>query len=769
MKKLNESAIQILSMSDALLSTIEEAMSDLVDLIGIGNILYNYSTNEVLPIEDGIYDQLVVKLQNIDYDKFTPGAIPVINTSDIHQYLGVPINKSMEKPFTIMDKHDALWLQEEAWFPSILNYNVPINPMNYIEKPFYLQNSNGYVTKRIRDTTHNHPNLVGTLEKCKFVLTAQAKDLGVAEDSNTKIFERDFIAPLITNGIINNSCIEMIGTLKYDGVSIEADVNTEVISARTRGDTDQNIASDLTPILGGYRFPNAVELDKPIGMKFEAIVRYTDLARMNKIFGTNYINGRTAIIGILGSSDARKFKDFITLVPLQADFGPDAPEMSRLDEITFLNKYYATREYLRYTTFSGRYDNFMYMITSYVHEAEVMRQWSNFMYDGVVLEFADSAIRKKLGRKNSINQYAMAIKFNPLKKLTTFTGFSYTVGQNGQVTPMVHYQPVEFLGSIHTKSTASSLARFQSLDLYIGDTIEVTYVNDVMPYVTKPNLESNIENHKRKPRSEELFPTICPCCGTKLVIGPGTATCPNLDCPDRARQRLSNMMAKLNIKDFSDAAIDTIGIAPFAKLMEMTVNDFSELGPTNKMKLYHQLQNLKANRLPDYRIIGALGFTNIASKTWKLIFSKYPLIDLFNDLKNHEDVRGKLLDIKGIGDATVDTIVNEFDYFYNDLEYIISHYMYIPTYIGNTDAKYIIRVSGFRDQLLMDVLNMIDGVDASDGSVTKSTTILLVPYVGYDSGNVKKANKYNIPIVAVGEFMENPGDWIPGLTDIRQF
>ena len=83
----------------------------------------------------------------------------------------------------------------------------------------------------------------------------------------------------------------------------------------------------------------------------------------------------------------------------------------------------------------------------------------------------------------------MAVKFDPWEKQTIFRGYTYEVGQHGNITPMIHYDPVEFMGTIHTKSTGSSLNRFNNLGLKYGDIINVTYVNDVMPYVSTIDCE----------------------------------------------------------------------------------------------------------------------------------------------------------------------------------------------------------------------------------------------------------------------------------------
>ena len=785
---IQSSIMEILNIPDKDIKDNPSDLQDLVDLITIGNITYNYSDSDVLPIDDGMYDLLVVKLQRVDYDKFTPGSIPV-DIAKINSTYKAKIDKDdkIVKPFTIMADDDRRKL-DESLYPSILNYTKPFDSRSYLYKPFYVDDESMYINKRIRDVSHNYPQLVGTLEKCKFVLDSQAKELGVYKEANVKILERDFMVPLIQQGLINmQQNIQMVGTLKYDGVSIEADVTDKIIAARTRGDTDYNVASDVTPIFEGYTFPNAnqLELDHPIGMKFEAIVRYDDLKRMNEIFGTSYINGRTAIIGILGSSDGWKYRNFITLVPLQVDFG-DGTVVDRVTEIEFLNRYYATREYLRYVTFDSPYHMLMFEIKKYVEEAEYFRAWSQFLYDGVVLEFYDQNIRNILGRKNSINQYAMAIKFNPLKRITIFTGFTYTVGQNGVITPMIHYNPIEFMGAIHTKSTGSSYERFSNLNLFIGDEIYVTYVNDVMPYVSSVDSEHNRANHMRRPNIDEMFPTHCPCCGSKLIMSSKgkTVYCPNMECSERKKQRLSNMLAKLDIKDFSNAAVDMIGNKSLYEMMNMSVDDLSVLGPTDSTKFYNQLQNLKINKLPDYRVIGSLGFTNVAAKKWKLIFQHFTLLELFHlymttkntddhivthDGNEYDSLQDAIANIKGVGPITAQTIVNELPYFERDINYIIQNGMYTQTEIGDRKPKYKIRFSGFRDATLEATLNRFPFIDCDqDSGVTKDTTILLVMNTADPpTSKVSKAIKYGVPVVSVTEFLENSSKFIPEMNDVE--
>lgn len=752
-KMINDRILEILNTPD---SELGNDVYELADIIKIGNYTYNNMDIDALPIDDGVYDLLVSKLLKINPNLFTPGALPVVDNGDRSMYKLDTPNTAI-KPFTFAPPEFESWLSGKSIYPGIIT-KQPVIDIHKKYKAFIMDCSydNNPISKRIRDTSHNYPNLVGTLKKCKFVTDAQAIEKGVYDNPNVDILERDFFAPLLQSGIIDiHTPISMVATLKYDGISIEADVNTEVISARTRGDTDLDKASDVSEILAGYKFPYAHKLDHPIGMKFEAIITNENLHKMNQMFGTKYINGRTAIIGIFGSSEARKYRDFITLVPLQCDTGVP---MDRMVEIDFLNKYYTTDELLRYQEFVLPFNQLLYAIKTFTEEAEKMRPYMTFMYDGVVVEFLDEGLRQLLGRKNSINQYAMAIKFNTLKRITTFKGFTYTIGQNGQVTPMIHYNPVEFMGAIHTKTTGSSLARIRKLDLYKGDQIEVEYVNDVIPYVNKVYSKFNELNHRRPPEPNEVFPKYCPCCGSELYIT-DIAVCTNLNCPERVKQRMSNMLRKLGINDFADSAVEILKVASFHDLMNMTPDDMVELGPTNCIKLYNSLQNLKVNKLEDYRIIGALGFSNIAAKTWKLIFKEISLQQLMES--KPVDLLNQIVSIKGCGQVTAQTIINELGFFYNDLRYIYDHNMFKPT-TGMVDTRHIkVRCSGFRDPELMAALNLDERVDADDNAgVTKDTSILLIPLDGFKSSKVDKAIKYGVRVVPVIDFMEHPNEYI---------
>lgn len=723
----------------------ENDLDILKDILTISNILYNNTDRSLLVLSDGVYDILLEKYKSY-IPSFEVGSFPIqfTNTTEIQNSSNGPI-----KIFTrVPDK--ALLFD---------NLNQMAKPTHeqlllVIMKPVV-----GLGSKNLVNIKHNYPKLVGSLDKTKFVLVADAEEKGVANDSNVKIFERDFFGRQIQNKHFTMfSRLRMLASIKFDGVSIEADVTNIVVGARTRGDAVNDIGADVTNIFYGYRFPDAPKEfwnSTPIGMKFEAIMTQSNIARYNQLTGKTYKNGRTAIIGILGSNDAAKYRDLITLVPLATSL-----EMDRIDEIEFMNMFYTNGVKFMCSEIEGDYTSVLYQIKRFADEAEFMRPYHPFMYDGVVVEHLDENIINSLGRVNAINKWAVAIKFTALKELAMVIGFDWTIGQYGTITPMARYTPVEFYGAIHDKSSCHSYERFKNLNLKLGDIIEVEYVNDVMPYITKPDNSQNASN----PNPMIPFITHCPCCGTELLTTDSGKNkfCPNIRCKARNVKRMVNMLDKLNLKDFAEARIEDLEINSLYELLHCTDADNitkveTIIGPIMAAKLLLTVNHLKSDPINDYDVMGSLGFESIGRRKWKLLLNKLSIQDILS--MNSDQLRHEIKSIKGLGPSAANTIVDQLEFFIDDIKEAISE-MNLITTKGLSFGKKI-RFTGIRNKLLVEKLSKL-GHDIDDkAGVTKDTDILLVPMDGYNKGSkIKDATLYNqsgssIQIIQIDQFINN--------------
>lgn len=711
--------------------------------IKICNLIYD-NFDAMTLVDDGIYDMLMNIYKEVCPNSYQIGSIP----TNIQFQGPVEPNDELDGlyyPFRTIDfdKGETIdqWLFKDSFFEM-----PPFHPEFYdqkIDRTKYPIND-----KVARIVPHKYPKLVGTLDKCKFTLLSEAIKAGVADDPTIKIFERDFLGKHLQMGLLDYNHIDLLVELKMDGMSVEADVTNKIISARSRGDTAQDLADDLTIVFKDYEFPNCPPIDDSFGMKFECIITKTNLEKLGQLRGRPYKNARNGVIGLIKSQDAYVFRDLVTLVPLETSLDIDP-----VTEVKFMNQYYTKDVCLPYAVISGDYNSVLYQVYRFVQEAQKIRPIMNYLYDGVVIHYIDPNIRQKLGRVNSVNQYSIAIKFNPMKKKTIFRGYTYTVGQDGRITPMAHYDPVEFLGTIHTKSSCHSYGRFKELNLAIGDVIDVTYVNDVMPYVTRP-FDGEYVGEFEEQHYPEQFPEYCPSCGTHLIFSEGgagdSAICPNLQCPARTIAKLANMLDKLGIKGFAESSVEKLGVKSFEELMTVGPDRvIPALGEANGNKFLAARQAFLQTPTPDYKLFGAIGFTSIASETWKKILNNIAIPDLLR--MNPYTLTRALMSIKSIGESTANTVVNELPLYRSDIDTI--------TRLPNIRITYhirqkVIRWTGCRDQELENYLNS-QGYDAnSKAGVTKTTDLLIVPYIGYSSSKINKVGP-NTKLVALDEFKNN--------------
>jgi len=698
-------------------------VQDVRTIIKISNILYNNGANALLPVDDEKYDALLIlcRKQQIPY----PVGAPPVQLRNLEEV------QRLETPDTgrkvVMQKIPNK--RKMIYFNQLVSNLTPKRKEDY---EVYINNDTYLIPRKTRNSTHQY-GMCGTLDKCKYVLSSDAKAAGAyLNDPTVQIFERDFLVKYMQMGILDPRHIELIASIKYDGISVEGTVQGDtLIQACTRGDTSNNEASDLTPALSGMKFYRAtgkVDDTEVFGIKFEMIISYDNLRNISIDAGKKYVNARNAVIGILGGLDARKFREYLTPIPLETSL-----DLPRMDELEFLNRYYTRGIDMRYVAIQGSYSEVLYGVKAFVDNANMMRGYMPFQYDGVVVEIMDKGIKKRLGKRGSIPLYAIAIKFPPLKRESIFTHYTFTVGQTGAITPMAHFEPVEFIGAIHDKTTVHSYKRFKELRLASGDKINLTLNNDVIVYLTKP------EQISKNPPEE--FPSVCPSCGNSLMQSDSgdTVYCVNPNCPERTVARLSNLLAKLNVKDVSTETIRALGIKSLKELLEYPYERVKEiLGPVQTDNFMNRIQGLENAQYYDYRIMGAIGFVGIGAEKWKLILSHMKWEDIIH---GDDNMIRSLIVIKGIGPSIVENIIEWRPFFKEDMIIAYEKLNHVSSYGSN--KKIEIRFTGIRDKELEDMFNHHTSGDfnANDGAVTKETHFLIVPFLRFESSKTKRAFK----------------------------
>lgn len=740
----NNDRSEILFTSNEILQG--KRINDLPNIINLCNLIYNNIPNAEPLLPDDIYDRLVVYAKNNNIE-IPIGSIPLNDISSNLIETNTPTSQILRNSQGLIEVVKIVPdIQNKQFF-----YNLSSNSTLPRKEDFIRIHDNTLVERKQRTVSHTY-DMCGTLDKCKYVLNFDAQSSGALQDNSVSIFERDFLYKIISDYRLDPNNLEFVLSLKYDGISVENTIlKDEIIYSVTRGDLSTNEASDLTPIFEGMKFSRATDQPVPeieFGIKFEYIITEANKREVERVFNKSYVNLRNAVIGMTGGLDARLYRDYLTPVPLESSLQFN----DRVHEIQWLNYYYSKGVDFRWALIRGNYNDILYSVKKFVDEAESLREYMGFAYDGVVVELNNINMRNLIGKRGSVPRYAVAIKFDPLKKKSIFTHYTYSVGQDGRITPMAHFEPVEFFGAIHNKTTAHSYKRFKELGLHIGDRVTLTLNNDIIVYIRRAPEQDQDPNN---PNPLVEFPQTCPSCGQPLYVSDSgdSVYCLNLLCPERVVARMTNCLKKLSFKDFSTETVRSLGIKSLKELYNYDHNKMAEiLGPINSQNLIQGLENLKNAGLSDARLIGSIGFDNIAEKTWKLILEQFPIERILScnttELKYLEG-------IKGIGSTTIQTIMDERMYFLEDLMFIFNTFKYTKTPLYNPyNKKYTVCFTGFRDSELENLFK-IKGFDIVE-SVTKNTNILVVSHLGGTSTKITKAFKYMAENYAKGANVPKP-------------
>lgn len=696
---------------------------DIFYILKICNAIYNNAPNILSPVSDEKYDKLIVLCNKLNLE------YPIGSEK---------IDFKMENDLELSKGHTKYIggkLEIVQQIPDVKNYTffsqLAKNTTPPRKEDFIINHDNILVEKRERNVVSDY-GLCGTLDKCKYVTVKDAMENTEDNSGVISIFQRDFLDKHINKNIVNPNDIELILSLKYDGFSVENVIEGDtIVQSCTRGNVNTGEAVDMTPIFGGMKFARAYGLSKDkFAIKFEYIITNQNMELIKRTFGKEYVNNRNAVSGLIGGLDARLYRDYLTPIPLETSL-----DMDRLDEINFLNLHYTKGIDFKHIYIRGDYNQILNLIQQFVKEVDSLRNYMPFMIDGIVVEYRDKNIRNILGIKNNVPQYAVAIKFNPMKKISTFNYYNFTVGADGRITPMAYFEPVDFLGATHSFTTIHSYERFKQLNLKPGDKVILSLVNDVILYLTKAGDEFQDVNNNNLVIE---FPKKCPSCGCDLIFSNTNklAYCPNMNCNERVINRLGNMIRKLGLKDFSTETIRTLGVKSFKDLYLFDDESLKNiLGPVRSVQLKQALNEIIfSGDLYDYQILGSIGFTSIGEKTWKLILEKYKI----DDILNGADI-SSMVSIKGIGESIYTTIMNELHYFIDDLNFIFKTFKYrIST--GLKENKEEVVFTGIRNKELEKLAEKC-GYYINE-NLTNKTRILVVPYDGFTaSSKIEKVFK----------------------------
>ena len=223
---------------------------------------------------------------------------------------------------------------------------------------------------------------------------------------------------------------------------------------------------------------------------------------------------------------------------------------------------------------------------------EIMKETRLFCYeeegypaDGLVFKYDDVKEYAAAGRTDHHFKGGLAFKFYDEEAVSYLTKIDYDVSRTGVLTPVACFEDVEIDGTIVNRASLSNMSilrdTFHSYTPLIGTKIWVTKRNQIIPKIEKAEDQAEVLKRLQAagtPLSICVTPTVCPDCGRDTAIkamdsGTEVLICTNDECPGKFVNKLvhyCDMKKGMAIKGLSEKLL--------SRLMEVGyINSISDL------------------------------------------------------------------------------------------------------------------------------------------------------------------------------------------------
>lgn len=567
---------------------------------------------------------------------------------------------------------------------------------------------------------------------------------------------------------------------KFDGCSVAFDCETERFF--TRGSKDDGESLDVTVLFRDKiddikkSFDDYIDFDDVKVVKFEAIMsdRVYSECLANGSFPKQYKRARDAVSAIITPPfNNKELAKYITLIPLryytitgQYEIHPHLKRISRFASI--FNKQFDI----------GSPDQFIQPFKDVIRELRddilkngASRSYNNDNYacDGIVISI-EKLLHNNVPSQtefNKIYDYNMpreidpdtelAIKIINSVKETKLIDIIYQLGNSGKITPVGILEPVKFDNITVDHVTLSTFERVSDMCLRVGDTVRIMY--NIIPYFIGTNHDGGVPF---------ALPDVCPICGAKInLTNLKYVTCDNINCRGRIIGKICKYAETMRIFGFGEGKI--------VKMFELGyLNKVGDIYTFDANKLKNEsgfgeasvndiVNNIKKASIdvPIERWLGAMT-DGYAVTSWISILDQLygREVSCVHDIISmcHDETPNRLIEkiqsgmpYMNFSKMSIDNICTILKTRWNDIQDTVD-YIRFATSTKSNNNKGIVCMSGTRDETAKRILEEA-GYIVTD-KFNSNIVMLVVPYLGFKSSKVAKANKKGIRIIDVEDIYD---------------
>lgn len=299
-------------------------------------------------------------------------------------------------------------------------------------------------------------------------------------------------------------------------------------------------------------------------------------------------------------------------------------------------------------------------VMEFIQEVEAQRHDLPYEIDGIVIKVNSVQTQSQLGYTVKAPRWAIAYKFKADVQQTILREVEWTVGRTGVVTPTAIMDPVSLAGTTVQRASLHNIDLIESLDVRLGDTVEIHKAGDIIPEILGVVLSERPED------SQPLFiPHNCPRCDMELVrVNEEVAIrCVNPLCPAQKLAKLIHFSSRnaMNIVGLGDKVIEHLinqeMINDPSDLYSLEWEDFLQLPSTKETsakKYAKAIETSKENSLE--RLLFGLGIRHVGAKAARLIAERFITIEAIQQA-DEEAIES----IDGIGPMISQAIVEYFN------------------------------------------------------------------------------------------------------------
>ena len=450
---------------------------------------------------------------------------------------------------------------------------------------------------------------------------------------------------------------------KIDGVSLSLIYkNKKLFKAVTRG--DGLIGEEITEnVMGIKGVPKILKYCKSDLIEIRGEVFFYRSDFENLIKKNQFSNPRNAASGSLRQLDSKITNDRpLRFIP--HGYGKYSYEKEFLNFEEFLN--FCKKNNFDQTGYAQKYSN-LNKIYDYIFDIEKKRSLIEFDIDGMVIKISDLNLQKMLGSTNKFPRWAIAAKFSSEEALTQIKNIELQIGRTGAITPVARLKPINIGGVIVSNATLHNFDEIIRKDIRINDFVWVKRAGDVIPYISKVDLDKRKQNNKK-------FVTPKKClCGYKIIKIEGEAvqrcSVGKNKCKYQNLESFKHFVSKkaMNIDGLGEKVIekfislnlikDRIDIYRLGRHKNKIVK-IEGFGEKSFLNLIESINKSKITSLSRY--LFSLGLRYLGENNSELISLYFKNKNRFKNIIQSKKMREQLENIDGLGEKAISSFINYF-------------------------------------------------------------------------------------------------------------